>query len=324
MRILLLCVLLTFTLGCDIGQLSDLVQVPDTGQGSGDGGSVVDDRILINHTTTDIREIPDSAINQAKADLHIAYNHTSHGSQLRTGMYALEAFPAFGQKYEFSSSESVESLHILGSSALGGTADLSQGDSVNGDGDTPWVVDTRAFLDNPNNSHINVVVWSWCSINNHDAQRYVDNMEKLVTEYPEVQFVFMTGHAEGRGIETEVNTVHYNNELIRKHCEDNKRILYDFADIESYNPEGEYFWDRNMRDNLDYGSGNNWAVEWIAANPNHLYSQLTTGIGIDGYDGCNGTAHSSSPQEANLNGVLKGMSAWWLWARLAGWDGLNP
>ena len=35
---------------------------------------------IIDHTCTEITEIPESAINQAKATLHIGYGHTSHGS----------------------------------------------------------------------------------------------------------------------------------------------------------------------------------------------------------------------------------------------------
>ena len=37
---------------------------------------------IIDHNCTDITQIPESAINQAKADLHIAYGHTSHGLSL--------------------------------------------------------------------------------------------------------------------------------------------------------------------------------------------------------------------------------------------------
>jgi hypothetical protein len=48
--------------------------------------------VIVDHNHTDITQIPQSAIEQAKARLHIAYGHTSHGSQLTTGMTDLVAF----------------------------------------------------------------------------------------------------------------------------------------------------------------------------------------------------------------------------------------
>ena len=162
---------------------------------------------VIDHTCVDLSAIPDGWIIQAKTDLHIAYQHTSHGSQLITGMDALESFAAFGTKYEWADDGSAGL--DLDDYGIPGCADLSQGDCIDGNGDTPWVVATRTLLDSVANCHVNVVVWSWCSINGHDAQRYVDNMEKLIAEYgpggpppgggDPVEFVFMTGHAEGQG-----------------------------------------------------------------------------------------------------------------------------
>jgi hypothetical protein len=283
--------------------------------GSGNGSGGREGSNIIDHTYRDLTSIRVSSIEKAKEVLHISYQHTSHGSQLITGMNCCASYPDFGDKYLWSETSSSQSLH-LDNYGIPGCEDLSQGDSEDENGDTPWVIATRTLLDNPSNSHINVIVWSWCSINGHDAERYVTNMEKLITEYPGVVFVFMTGHAQGQSEDMTPDSVHYNNQYIREHCRHHNRILYDFADIEAYNPDGEYFWDRAMYDNLDY-SGGNWAVEWIAENPDSGLAKLTTGVGVAGYNGCSGCAHSDDPPEANLNCILKGQAAWWLWAYIA-------
>ncbi|MGB5549479.1 MAG: hypothetical protein WBO74_03210, partial [Thermoanaerobaculia bacterium] len=252
-------------------------------------------------------------------DLHIAYNHTSHGSQLISGLNALESFPDYGGTYQWSDDGSAGlDLDDYGIPSCA-APDLSQGDYIDANGVTPWVTCTRNFLDLPANAHINVVMWSWCSIHGHDAQRYVDNMEILVAEYPDVQFVFMTGHAQGQGEDMTPDSVHYNNQLIRQHTQTHGRILFDFADIEAYDPDETYFWDLDMYDNLDYNGGN-WAVEWIDANPGSELDQLTTGDGVDGYAGLSSCAHSASPTDATLNCILKARAAWWMFAELAGWQ----
>ena len=64
--------------------------------------SNADYKLLINHSSTDLSQISDSAIVQAKSKLHIAYQHTSHGSQLITGMNAFNSYPDFGDKYRWS------------------------------------------------------------------------------------------------------------------------------------------------------------------------------------------------------------------------------
>lgn len=270
-----------------------------------------DSPIVIGHNSTDISKIPDAALINAKNTLHIAYQHTSHGSQLITGMDVLKNHSAYAGKYDWNSDGSSGALE-LHDYAISEVSDLSTGDSEDENGDTPWVVATRAFLNDEANSDINVVMWSWCNGGDHDVQRYITNMEKLISEYPDVTFPFMTAHSNGDGESTATGAVHMLNQAIREHCAQNNRLLFDFADIEAHNPDGDYFWDRNMYDNLNYDGGN-WAVEWIADNSD---SELATLTGE-----CSGCAHSDDPVEANLNCVLKGRAAWWMFAVIAGWNG---
>ncbi|MBK7498803.1 MAG: T9SS type A sorting domain-containing protein [Ignavibacteriales bacterium] len=116
----------------------------------------------------------------------------------------------------------------------------------------------------------------------------------------------MTGHLDGSGVSGNLNQ---RNEQIRNYCLTNGKILYDFNDIESYDPDGNYYLDKDANDNCDYDSdGNNsldknWAIDW----------QNSHTINVDWYD-CS-PAHSQA-----LNGNLKAYAAWWLWAKLAGWD----
>ena len=42
-------------------------------------------------------------------------------------------------------------------------------------------------------------------------------------------------------------------------------------------------------------------VGWYGFNPGSQLTRLTTGQGVDDYDGCSGCAHSDSPAEAALN-----------------------
>ncbi len=61
-----------------------------------------------------------------------------------------------------------------------------------------------------------------------DTQVYLDTMMDLESNYPDVRFVYMTGHSDMWAQEEEQG----NNNLIRIHCRDHDKVLYDFGDIE--------------------------------------------------------------------------------------------
>jgi len=104
--------------------------------------------IIINHTCTDLSQVPDEWVNQAKSEFKIWYGHTSHGSQITSGMQNLQSHYGAPYTYNYSGSGGVLSYQEIG-------GDLGH------NGDLYWEQLTRQQLNNPSNDR-NVVVWSWC------------------------------------------------------------------------------------------------------------------------------------------------------------------
>lgn len=257
--------------------------------------------IIIDHNCTGLQEIPANWIDSAKNELHIAYGHTSHGSQLTSGMNAIESFFDNGQ-YDWSHSGGEGELHLFEGDGYGdGYMDHDIGYSG-------WADETREYLNLF--PETNVIIWSWCGqVNNVNLPSHLFTpMEALESEYPNVKFVYMTGHLEGQGPEGSLYTA---NQQIRDYCATNNKILYDFADIEKYDPDGEtnyqqYYADDACNYTHPENGSSNWADDWINANPEHDLAQISAL--------CSSCAHSMC-----LNCVQKGIAAWHLWARLAGW-----
>ena len=271
-------------------------------------------QIIVDHASTDIATIPEWAINQAKTNLHIAYGHTSHGSQLTSGMNGLVGF-ANGGGLGMSHPTNIFAWNNGGT---GGALDLHDY-AMGGDcGYYPqWVNNTTSYLGSPDpvtgrgtsHSDVNVIIWSWCGqVDNKYAagtlhSEYITPMANLEIQYPGIVFVYMTGHVDHWDDANNKAA----NQVIRNYCKTNGKVLFDFSDIESYDPDGVYY--EFPHDNCDYyasASGTklgNWATAW----------QNSHTINVDWY---NSSAAHSQP----LNGNRKAYGAWWLWARLGGWD----
>lgn len=246
--------------------------------------------IIVDHTSTDLGQIPQAWIDQARSQFRLAYGHTSHGSQIVSGMTLLEQ---------------ASSLYRFNRNGAGGALSLHdytpEGDLGNPNR-TAWYHRTRQLLDAPGNDR-NLIMWSWCgqvgwASASDIADDYLALMSQLERDYPDVTFVYMTGHLAGTGLE---GNLHQRNEQIRDYCRVNDKVLFDFADIERYDPDGRDFMPLYVDDGCYYDGGN-WAEEWCAANPGECAT-------------CD-CAHSHC-----LNCQQKGRAFWWMMARLAGWSG---
>ena len=258
---------------------------------------------VVDHRDVDITRLTEAQIQRAKDVLHIAYGHTSHGSQLTDGMSGLVGFANGGGK-GLALPQDVFAWNYGGHE---GALDLRDGVLCNDVGYYPdWVLCTSNYLNDAANADVNVVIWSWCGQMTWKysggtlSNEYLLPMAAFERDYPNVTFVYMTGHVD---IWDDANNKAAC-EVIRAWCASNNRVLYDFNDIEHYNPDGTYFEfvgdDCAVFDGAGGSQIGNWAVAWQTS---HVQN-------VDWYS-C-GSAHSEP-----LNANMKAYAAWALWCRLA-------
>ncbi len=245
--------------------------------------SIAAQGVIIDHTCTDISKIPDSWINQVKSALKIHYAHTSHGEQLMEGSSRLMAVNAKYNYYPDNCHVPITSeyMSLMDGQHYDGYCETYVTPDLYWEG-TPGLNITRSVL---NSFDVNISMWAWCSqldyYTEQEVQLYLNNMAQLESEYPGVTFVYMTGNAQG----FEQNRYDRNNQ-IREFCRQNNKILFDFADLDSWY------------------NGQQYKVEGIPMEHPH-------------YNG-DEAAHTTFESCEN-----KAKAFWWLLARIAGWEGPN-
>lgn len=275
-----------------------------------------------------LRSIPVKYIDKARKEFVIAYQHTSHGTQVSRGMFGLQDYKA-GDRQLFGISDRPSSNRLeFRDYALEEYAPKGVDGTDLGRAKAGFVQTTRNYLDAPENATVNVLMWSWCNIMEHDvAGTYLPGMATLISEYGEggskigkgagkrevpVTFIFMTGHPNKN-----YNTGHLNTKeqaaLIVNYCDTHKYFCHDYYSIDTHTLDGVYYEDTGEDADSDTYGGN-FNLDWQNAHT----------LGVDYYEnkrapdadvvfGRHNTQHITANRKA--------YAMWWILARMAGWDG---
>lgn len=211
------------------------------------------DPIIVDHTSiVRFSSLTDTEIDAVQSNFRWHYAHTSHGSQLTTGLSRLEDGDprldvARGSRY----------LPTV-SSALNIFDGQEHDTYITPDEyweSTGGIQYTRNVLNN--NPTINVSAWSWCCqadyYSDAQIQEYLDAMTAFELEFPDVTFVYLTGNAQGTASNGYRRFLH--NNMIREWVsESDNRVLFDFAELDSWWLNGSQ-WEQAT---YDHWNGREW------------------------------------------------------------------
>lgn len=213
--------------------------------------------IIIDHSCIDVSAIPSNIIDSIKQNKRFQWCGQSHSHQVPSGMKLLEEdFPyldvTVGDGTNGISSSGgwlpdpngtfcmMDGLQLFSNNCGNCCLSIYPHEYWNGSNHVANFQRTfvTCFPD------INVSGFVWCgeleSASFEYVQAYLDTMEAHEVAYPDIQFIYATGHSQNNG--SYGYNRHQRNEQIRQYCLDNNKVLFDFGDLDCWsNGEFSYY-----------------------------------------------------------------------------------
>jgi len=257
--------------------------------------------LIIDHTCTDIDQIPEAIIESIKSEYKFEWAATSHGHQVLTGLKLVEnENPEFDVTIGDGEVGSETGGHLPDPNgtfcvmdgvtlpfAVCGKCCLGIGPNAYWEGEQAYASIEKTLTEcYPD---INISGWGWCGeltgLTSAQVQVYLDQMSAYELQYPDVTFIYSTGNAETDG-DGGHNRFQRNNQ-IREYCIQNNKVLFDFADLECWS-----------NDEMNY----------------YIHDGDTIPLQHLAYEG--DTHHHTNA----LNCLNKGKAVWYMMAKLQGWE----